>query len=265
MGLSEGICLFLNKFFPKRTREGRESAQSYSEAQYSWAKKSLTLYDKYADIKDKYILDAGCGPGGKSVFYAEKGCKSVIGIDIDESRIKYAKEFASKKNISNIEFITGSLADLPFESNKFDFIFLNDVVEHINRPLLSKALEECKRVIKPDGRICLEFPPWSSYDASHLYDYIFIPWCQVIFSTETLVNVMKRLNPAQPAMGKLSVIDHFLELNHITIRESKELFKNLGFKIIHFDLIILLNIKFIRFIPLLNKYMTRRVVAVLGK
>jgi SAM-dependent methyltransferase len=240
--------------------KGRESPQSYSEAQYGWAKSGFKLHAPYVNLQDKVVLDAGCGPGGKTVFYAEMGCKRIVGIDIDENRLGYAREFAKKKNALNAEFVLGSLVSLPF-----DYIFMNDVVEHIERPILVKALEECRRVVKPGGKICLEFPPWSSFDAAHLYDYIYLPWCQVLFSPETLVGVMNRLKPAHPVIGNLSVVEHFLELNRITISESKELFKKLNFKIIAFDLNMLLDMKFVKYIPILRKYWTRRVVAVLGK
>lgn len=265
MRISESICLFLNNFFPKRKFRGRESTESYSEAQYSWAPKSYAMHERFLNLKDKVVLDAGCGPGGKTVYYAEKGCKSITGIDIDESRIQNAKDFALKKNAPNVNFIVGSLMNLPFENDTFDFIVMNDVFEHVDRKILIKALEECKRVIKPSGKICLEFPPWSSYDAAHLYDYIYIPWCQVFFSTKTLVNVINKINPDKPRMGKLTVVEHFLELNRITIKGSKKMFLDLNFKIISFEPVMLLKIKLFKFIPFFHKYLTRRMTAVLEK
>ncbi len=263
MKLGEYFCLFLNNFFPKIKMPGRESPQSYSEAQYGWAEDDLRLYAPYINLKDKIVLDAGCGPGGKTVFYAENGCKLIMGMDMDENHIRYAKEFAKKKGILNAEFKVGNLNALPFESNKFDIIFMNDVVEHIRRPILVSALEECKRVLKVNGRICLDFPPWTSPQAAHLYDYIYIPWCQLLFSSETLINVTKSMNP-KPRHGKLSVIEHFQELNHITIKEFKDIIRKLDFKVINFELRMIKS-KILRYIPFFNKYLTSRVVAVLSK
>ncbi|MFI5134365.1 MAG: class I SAM-dependent methyltransferase [Chitinophagales bacterium] len=265
MRIGESICLFLNNFFPKKKVEGRESPQAYSEAQYKWARKSLALYDGYIDLQNKIVLDAGCGPGGKTVYFSEQGCKEVFGVDIDENRIEYAKDFATMKSATGIKFIVGNLANLPFEAESFDFIFLNDVVEHLERPILESALAECKRVIKANGKICMEFPPWTSYDAAHLYDFIYIPWCQVFFSDKTLINVMRRIAKVPPTVGKLSHEEHFLELNRITIKEAKQLFRKLQFKIIYFDLNTLFRVRFLKYIPFFNKYLTRRVVAVLSK
>lgn len=264
MKLGEYLCLFLNNFFPKGKAEGRESPQSYSQAEYGWAKHSLELHAPYINLKDKIVLDAGCGLGGKTVFYAENGCKSIIGIDIDENHIKYANEFAKKKGVFNAEFMVGSLDALPFEANKFDIIFLDDVVEHLRRSILISALEECKRVIEVNGGICLEFPPWTSPYAAHLYDYIHIPWCQLAFSSETLINVTKRMKP-KPRHGKLSLIEHFQELNHITVKEFKHIIRKLDFKVINCEVHMIYDTKILRCVPFFNKYLIDRVVAVLTK
>jgi len=264
MKLSESSCLLLNRLFPKPPVKGRESPRSYSEAQYEWAKTNLALFASHINLKDKDVLDAGCGLGGKTVYYAQNGCKSIIGIDMDEIRINYSKQFAESKETSNVQFKTADLNALPFDSNKFDIIFLNDVVEHLRKPILMNAFKECKRVIKPNGRICLEFPPWTSWDASHLYDYIYTPWCQLIFSTETIVNVIKKMNP-KPRYGKLSVIDHFLELNRLTIMEFKEIIQELNFRVLNTYPLMIKSKQILKRLPFVNKYLTRRFVAILTK
>jgi ubiquinone/menaquinone biosynthesis C-methylase UbiE len=265
MRVPERILLFINQFFPKKKVQGRESTAAYSDAQYAWARKSLALHAPYVDLKGKVMLDAGCGPGGKTVYFSEQGVKSITGVDIDPDRIELAKAYAASKNASLPQFMVGNLAALPFESDHFDVIFLNDVVEHIERPILVAALKECKRVLKPRGRICIEFPPWTSYDAAHLYDYIHMPWCHVFFSDRTLMNVMKKLAPHKPEVGTLSYEAHYYELNKLTIGEFRSMVNELGFSIVHLDQLILFQQQFLKHIPILGKYLTRRVTAVLSK
>ena len=209
MKLDEDLCLLLNNYFIKiiKPKDRSEPPLSYPEKEYNWGKERMRLFTPYVNLKDKIVLDAGCGLGGKTVLYAENGCKSIIGIDMDENHINYAKEFSIKKGVLNVEFMAGNLSNLPFESNKFDIIFLNDVVEHIKKPILINALAECKRVIKVNGKICLEFPPWTSPFAAHLS--IYVPWCHLIFPQETLINLTRRMSP-KPRLGKLSIIEHFL-------------------------------------------------------
>ena len=265
MRFSEELCLFLNPLFTKKKVKGRGSSQAYSEAQYEWAKDSMQRYAPYVDLKGKVMLDAGCGPGGKTVYFSEQGVQSIIGLDLDPERIQYAKEFAASRKTDFPQFIVGNLAALPFADDHFDVIFLNDVVEHIERPILIQAFRECKRVLKPGGRICLEFPPWTGFDAAHLYDYIHIPWCQVFFSDRTLLNVLNKLAPDVGTVSSVKYAQHYKELNKITIREFKKMVREMEFKVIRIDLVILLKLQILKYVPFFNQYLTRRVLAVLSK
>lgn len=264
MKITEDFYLSLNGFFVKiiKAMGYYDSNSSYSEKEYDWGKEKLAYYTPYIDLKDKTVLDAGCGLGGKTVLYAEMGCKAIFGIDMDENHINYAKDFSDENDISNSDFMVGNLSTLPFESDTFDIIFLNDVVEHIRKPLLIKTLSECKRVVKTNGQICLEFPPWTSPFAAHLN--IIVPWSHLYLSEDTLIQLARR-NESGSRLGKLSNIEHFLELNHITIKEFKEIIKKLDFKIINYEEIMLKNLKLLNYIPYYDKYLTSRVVAVLSK
>ncbi len=75
---------------------------------------------------DDIVLDVGCGNGSVAYDIAKKA-KSVIGIDIDESKIRDAK-----KNflLDNIEYICGDIISWPFEQ-KFDVVILSNVLEHL--------------------------------------------------------------------------------------------------------------------------------------
>lgn len=265
MRLSTRTLLLLNRIFPKRKIQGRGSALSYSEAQLAWAEKNFRFFRSHVDLKDKVVLDAGCGPGGKTMFYADKGCRSILGIDIDPVRIGHANTFLKTRPRDNVRFMIGDLSSLSITNDTFDIIFLNDVFEHVDRSLLERVLIELKRVLKPGGTLCMEFPPWTSFDAGHLYDHIYIPWCQLLFSERTLIEALEHMNAKGPAIGTSSVIEHFLELNHITIPEAKALFVRLEFSIKVFRFERIKAITRFAWWPWLDAHLTRRVVAVLSK
>lgn len=48
------------------------------------------------------------------------------------------------------------LRNLPFEAGSFDLIVHSDTLEHVEHPVL--ALEECKRLLAPAGRVCFTVP-----------------------------------------------------------------------------------------------------------
>ncbi len=76
---------------------------------------------QYNDIKDKEILDLGCGTGIFSVGAYITGAKKVTGIDIDKTAIKIAKKYAEENNFE-IEYKTKDVKDTTI---KADTIIMN--------------------------------------------------------------------------------------------------------------------------------------------
>lgn len=88
------------------------------------------------NIEDNSIvLDIGCGNGAVDYDVAQKA-KKVVGIDISKKSILFAKKYFSS---NNIQYIHEDALEYQF-SEKFDFIILSNVLEHIqNRiPFLNR-------------------------------------------------------------------------------------------------------------------------------
>lgn len=70
------------------------------------------LYSKILDIidKDSVVIDAYSGAGLLSAIVSKK-CKSVVGIEINESASNSAKMLAVHNNLTNIRFVTGDVKD----------------------------------------------------------------------------------------------------------------------------------------------------------
>jgi len=108
------------------------------------------IINKY--IKDKIVLDMGCGSGRFSIALALLGAKKVIAVDLFAQSYKYAKQIAIEKNL-NIEFIETSFHNLPFEHEIFDFVFSNGTLHHSTS--IQKSLKELYRVLKKDHKAFL--------------------------------------------------------------------------------------------------------------
>lgn len=81
-------------------------------------------------IKDKKVLDMGCGTGILSIMAAKTGAAQVTGIDIDEWAFNNATENIRNNRLENITIKIGD-ASLLQKEYSFDFIFAN-----INRNIL---------------------------------------------------------------------------------------------------------------------------------
>lgn len=65
----------------------------------------------FGDIKDKIVIDLGCGTGIFSIGASIVGAKEIYGIDIDENSIKIAKNYADSIN-EKIIFVNQDIKDV---------------------------------------------------------------------------------------------------------------------------------------------------------
>jgi ubiquinone/menaquinone biosynthesis C-methylase UbiE len=101
------------------------------------------LFDALSNVKDKKILDYGCGDGWLSNELKKKGA-DVKGCDISDKFI----EIARKKH-PEIEFnVIGEKT--PYKDNEFDIVVSN-IVLHITKDY-KNVLNEIYRVLKPNGK-----------------------------------------------------------------------------------------------------------------
>jgi len=121
--------------------------------------------------KDSKILELGCGQSKGLRYLVENNYiypSNAYGIDQSEEAVNFSKNKLPKSNFSQ-----GDIYNLKFEPNKFDYIFLMEVIEHLENP--SQALEEVSRILKPGGKLVLSFP-----------NYINFPWLIVRILSEKL-------------------------------------------------------------------------------
>ena len=99
-----------------------------------------------ADIKDKNILDMGCGTAILAILAAKLGAKSLMAIDYDDICYESTLENAVLNNVENLEALCGSKEVIP--NDEYDVILAN-----INRNILLDQIGRYAEVLKPEGRI----------------------------------------------------------------------------------------------------------------
>ncbi|MDP4094939.1 MAG: class I SAM-dependent methyltransferase [Bacillota bacterium] len=249
MRISENICKSLNKLFPLPVHPfnlQNQGVKSYAEWQFEQGHDTIRYYlDKVTMedmFKDKVVLDIACGAGGKTLYYATYGVRKIYGLDILEKYVDESKKLAESKGLSDrFSFVLGDAAHLPFEDNFFDAIIANDAMEHVGQPL--EVLRECYRVLKPGGRLHINFAPYYHPFGMHLQDTIGFPWVQLFFSQKTLVNVYKdsvknfsdgderiKFRISKGKNGK----EYFSYINKITLKQFKRLLPHTDFKTFYY-------------------------------
>ncbi|WP_163537417.1 class I SAM-dependent methyltransferase [Gracilibacillus sp. YIM 98692] len=106
--------------------------------EYTSLRKSSVTYNDFIEqpaikseistLRDKSILDLGCGTGEFAMYCMENGAAKVVGVDISENMIEQAKR---ENHHENIEYICMPIEDLALENQKFDIIISSLAVHYI--------------------------------------------------------------------------------------------------------------------------------------
>ena len=107
-------------------------------------------------------LDAGCGIGLQAISLAEAvgPAGHVTGLDLSPENLGYAERIVEQRGLSErISFKEGSVDDLPFDDDTFDWAWSVDCVGYISTEPLP-LLKELTRVVKPGGNVAIL--AWSS-------------------------------------------------------------------------------------------------------
>jgi SAM-dependent methyltransferase len=106
---------------------------------------------------DRLVLDLGGGAGNMAHHLAHYG--RVINLDNNNRPLQVAKARA----LAAVQAVGDGL---PFAADQFDLVVLLDTIEHIPNEL--GVLAECKRVLKPGGKVLITVPAfqwlWSYND-----------------------------------------------------------------------------------------------------
>lgn len=243
------------------------TTEEYSEMEFRTAKELSEKFKSQVSFVNKNVLDLGCGLGGQTVYFSKLNTLRSVGVDINTKWIREAKNFSKKKRVSTkVDFVIGDAANLPLKKNVFDIIVAYDVMEHL--PQAEKALKECERVIKPDGVLYVVFgPPWLNPCGAHLWDYIPIPWCHLLFSERTLVNVARVRAKDKSSLSPIIEIEHeiavFQNLAKMTLRKFKKIISKTGFKIVYLKEEYIKKISFLRYLPFIKEFFISKITCIL--
>ncbi|WP_420645626.1 methyltransferase domain-containing protein [Candidatus Leptofilum sp.] len=128
-----------------------DKAALRGEPGYVWRsgqERRLRMIQEWIDLTNATILDNGCGLGTYLDAFASF-TPHRFGLELELDR--------AQKALSVTPGIVQAKGEtLPFVSDNFDFVFSNEVIEHVEDDRL--AMAEMVRVTKPSGRILIFCP-----------------------------------------------------------------------------------------------------------
>lgn len=275
------ILINLGRNFRNKTHPfERENSniETFEEWEYRKTREGLKYFSTQIDLKKvfsgSYILDIGCGGGGKTAYIAKNyDVGKIYGIDISANFIEKAKKFSKSLNLTNIEFLLCNAENLPFPDESFDFVILFDTFEHLKNPI--KVLKEIKRVIKKGGEVLISFPPYYHPYGAHMNDLIPFPWVHLFFDESSIAEAywvlsFLRSDGERRRNLKISISKNgkfvISYINKMTIKKCKSILKDVDLKLKYFKLNPLSNFFCpIYKIKIFDELITRSCVIILKK
>lgn len=171
-----------NKFFQQFLSSGfaelNKNAKKHLLELYRHNYKRFLPKNKSADI-----LEIGCGQGYFLDFLGEQGYRNIFGVDLSREAI----EFCLERGLSKVKLIN-DLPEFLVSSAMYDFVVLNDVIEHFPKNEVLNYLEKIREKMNVGGAIIIKTGNLSSIvglrirynDFTHESGFTEYSLCQVL-------------------------------------------------------------------------------------
>lgn len=100
------------------------------------------------DLKDKVVLDMGCGTGVLAILAEKKQAKQILAVDIDDWAFENTLDNIVKNNCTKIEVVKGGAECI--SDRKFDVVIAN-----INRNILLQDINNYVKTLNNNGHLLL--------------------------------------------------------------------------------------------------------------
>jgi len=100
------------------------------------------------------VLEIGTGHSLVALAKAVGPKGTVFGLDLSDKMLQRARMSLAKFNLlGRARLRCADATQLPYEANSMDAVFMSFTLELFDTPEILTVLRECKRVLRPDGRI----------------------------------------------------------------------------------------------------------------
>jgi SAM-dependent methyltransferase/uncharacterized protein YbaR (Trm112 family) len=114
------------------------------------------LLETVALSRGQRLLDIGSNTCWASNIFAEHGLDvTALDISLAEMQGLQTADWFFEANDVYFERVLGTMFDLPFAAESFDFVFCCEVLHHNDKRTLSRTFREVHRVLKPDGLLLI--------------------------------------------------------------------------------------------------------------
>ncbi len=167
------------KFEMERVPRPREQARESYNVMSRWYDLFTSSEKRFTDIgmqmlnlqSNESVLEIGCGTGHALIEFANRGAQ-VVALDISEGMIKVArKRIQNKVGEGSVVLCQADGSSIPFSDGRFDAVFLSFTLELFDTPEIPNVLNECRRLLKSEGRLAVVALAKQDRPAVRIYEW----------------------------------------------------------------------------------------------
>lgn len=129
--------------------------------------------------KQGIIIDLGCGQGIITTYIAQNKSRSVIGVDLDTSRLR-------QSNSKNLKFVNANIVN--YDLKKPNGIIISDVLHHLSYKDQDKLLGRIAKSLNVGGVLVIKEIDTKEFVRSRLsrfWDFVVYPKDKISYSNST--------------------------------------------------------------------------------
>ena len=212
-------------------------------------------------IRDRHVLDYGCGFGWHSVAYLRNGASEVSCVDIGEANVAHTRALAERYGVSDrLHTYLGDIDEISLPAGTFDLAITVNTFEHFLDP--GGILRVCRPALRTGGKMLITFgPPWLHPFGSHMNHFTRVPWVHLLFSERTVMKV--RENFRDDGASRYSEVEG--GLNQMTVRNFLRLAREIEFDVEYLQLRGLKQMHILTRLPGIREFLTNRINCILVK
>jgi 2-polyprenyl-3-methyl-5-hydroxy-6-metoxy-1,4-benzoquinol methylase len=239
------------------TEDFRATTASYTlDNALNFARKTIPSFDDV--IRDKLVLDYGCGHGWQAVAMYKAGARRVTGTDILDERLAHGRALAEREGCAQHVAFSRSIPDEV--RGQFDVVLSLSAFEHFDDP--AAELQSMESAARPGGAVVVSFAePWLSPHGSHMIHFTKLPWVNVLFSERSVMRVRSRFR----SDGATRYEEVVGGLNRMTVARFEQIIRSSGMAVESLNLYPVKGLPLVTKTPVVREFFTAAASCILRK
>jgi ubiquinone/menaquinone biosynthesis C-methylase UbiE len=127
----------------------------------------------------EHVLEVGCGTGHALELLARAGAV-VTGTDLSPGMLSRSQRITRRRHPARARLCQSDALELPFTKAAFEALFSSFFLELLPDREIALALEEFRRVLRPDGKLALVSLVHAPTRMVQLYEWFHLRWPGVV-------------------------------------------------------------------------------------